>query len=75
VRRSARGRSLARTLYERFEELVRARGATGLKAITRPENEGSRRFHEALGFSVARVDAYSPSGEARLVFRRELERR
>src|SRR5271168_4232649 len=37
VRRSARGEGLARALYGRFEELVGARGASGLKAITRPE--------------------------------------
>jgi ribosomal protein S18 acetylase RimI-like enzyme len=72
VRRSARGRGLARQLYERFAELVRARGATGLKAITRPDNDASRAFHEALGFGVERVEDYSPSGGARLVFRRGL---
>jgi predicted GNAT superfamily acetyltransferase len=74
VRRSARGRGLARMLYARFAELVRARGARSLKAITNPGNDGSRAFHEALGFSVERVEDYSPSGGARLVFRRELER-
>ncbi len=52
VRRSARGQEVARRLYGHFEELVRARGASGLKAITRPGNEGSRSFHEAMGFSV-----------------------
>jgi ribosomal protein S18 acetylase RimI-like enzyme len=73
VRRSARGRGLARRLYERFAELAGERGARGLKAITSPGNDASRAFHEALGFSVALVDRYSPSGGARLVFRRELE--
>jgi GNAT superfamily N-acetyltransferase len=72
VRRSARGEGLGRRLYGRFEELARTRGATGLKAITHPENEGSRAFHEALGFSVSEVAEYSPSGESKLVFRREL---
>jgi hypothetical protein len=43
-----------------------------MKAITRPENDGSRAFHEALGFSVTEVPGYSPSGASRLVFRREL---
>jgi ribosomal protein S18 acetylase RimI-like enzyme len=74
VRRSARGRGFARRMYERFCELVGARGADRLKAITSPENDGSRSFHEALGFSVARAEDYSPSGGARLVFRRELTR-
>jgi ribosomal protein S18 acetylase RimI-like enzyme len=72
VRRSARRHGLARRLYDRFEEVVRARGATGLKAITSPENDGSRAFHEALGFDVELVEDYSPSGGARLVFRRGL---
>jgi GNAT superfamily N-acetyltransferase len=73
VRRDARGRGLARRLYERFEELVSARGAVGLKAITSPENSGSRSFHEALGFAVTEVEGYSPSGGARLVFTRPLD--
>ena len=73
VRTSARGNGLAARMYERFEELVSARGAVGLKAITSPENAGSRAFHEALGFSVTEVDGYSPSGGARLVFKRRLD--
>jgi ribosomal protein S18 acetylase RimI-like enzyme len=72
VRREARGRGLARQLYARFEELVRVRGASSLKAITDPENSGSRAFHEALGFTIEEVEDYSPSGGARLVFRRSL---
>jgi len=73
VRRRARGRGLARRLYERFGELVRERGARSVKAITHPDNAGSRAFHETLGFSVALVEDYSPWGGARLVFRRELD--
>ncbi len=72
VRGEARGEGLARAMYARFEELVRARGARGLKAITGPENEGSRAFHEALGFSVEEVEGYSPSAGTRLVFRRPI---
>ena len=74
VRRSARGQDLGRRLYERFEELVRARGARSLKAITSPENDGSRAFHVALGFDAELLEGYSPSGGARLVFRRGLSR-
>ncbi|MCW3032832.1 MAG: family acetyltransferase [Solirubrobacterales bacterium] len=72
VRIQARGEGLARRMYERFEELVRARGAKGLKAITSTENAGSRAFHEALGFQTEEVEGYSPSGGARLVFTRAL---
>jgi ribosomal protein S18 acetylase RimI-like enzyme len=71
VRRQDRGRGLARLMYERFEELVSASGALALKAITAPENAGSRAFHVALGFSVEEVRGYSPSDGTRLVFRRE----
>jgi GNAT superfamily N-acetyltransferase len=72
VRRDARGTGLATRMYGRFEQLVRTRGARGLKAITSPENVGSRTFHEALGFSTEAVEGYSPSGGTMLVFTRTL---
>jgi len=72
VRRRAQGQGLGRRMYARFEQLARERGAHGLKAITAPENAGSRAFHEALGFAVREVEGYSPSGAARLVFSRAL---
>jgi ribosomal-protein-serine acetyltransferase len=73
VRTGARGEGLARRMYERFEELVAARGAYRLKAITSPENTRSRTFHEALGFAVEEVEDYSPSGGTRLVFGKTLD--
>jgi ribosomal-protein-serine acetyltransferase len=72
VRREARGAGLARRMYERFEELAGERGALAVKAITGPENSGSRAFHEAVGFSVEEVEGYSPSAGTRLVFRKPL---
>ncbi|HEX7609030.1 MAG TPA: GNAT family N-acetyltransferase [Solirubrobacteraceae bacterium] len=69
VRRSHRGRGLARSLYESFETIARQRGAVELKAITSPGNRGSHAFHDALGFSTSEVGGYSASGEARSVFR------
>jgi ribosomal-protein-serine acetyltransferase len=72
VRREARGEGLARTMYERFEELVRGRDAPRLKAITGPDNAGSRAFHEALGFAVDEASDYSPSSGTRLVFTKRL---
>lgn len=72
VRREARGAGLAADMYARFEVLAQARGARGLKAITDPENQGSRAFHEALGFSTEVVEDYSPSGGDRLIFTRTL---
>ena len=75
VRREARGDGLARRMYERFEGRVSDRGAYQLKAITAPENRGSRAFHEALGFAVEEVEGYSPSAGARLVFTKLLGER
>ena len=72
VRHEARGRGLGRLMYERFAELLIARGAHSLKAITAPENGESRAFHAAVGFSEELVEGYSPSGAGRIVFRREL---
>ncbi len=72
VRGEAQREGLGRQMYERFEELASGQGALALKAITAPENRGSRAFHEALGFSVEEVGGYSPSGGARLVFRKPL---
>jgi GNAT superfamily N-acetyltransferase len=72
VRGEARGRGIARLMYERFAQLVTQRGAHSLKAITAPENSESRSFHLALGFSEELVEAYSPSGGGRIVFQRAL---
>ena len=72
VRGEARGEGLGGRMYKHFEQLVSDRGARRLKAITAPENGGSRAFHEAMGFSVQHVDGYSPSAGARLVFTRAL---
>jgi RimJ/RimL family protein N-acetyltransferase len=72
VRREARGEGLARRMYERFQAHAEHRDAVRLKAITAPENSGSRAFHEALGFSAESVEGYSPSSGARLVFTRAL---
>ena len=72
VRDDGRGRGLARQLYEVFAAAAAERGATALKAITSPQNEGSIRFHRKLGFDVTRVDDYGGTGRARLVMRRSL---
>jgi ribosomal protein S18 acetylase RimI-like enzyme len=72
VRSRARGRGLGRAMYERFAALAAERGAERLKAITAPENSGSRAFHAAVGFSEELVEGYSPSGAARVVFSRAL---
>ena len=73
VRSEARGRGIARLMYERFAHLLAKRGAHSLKAITAPENSESRAFHSAVGFTEELVEGYSPSGGGRIVFRRALK--
>jgi ribosomal protein S18 acetylase RimI-like enzyme len=73
VRDDARGRGLARQLYEVFAAAAAERGATALKAITGPQNEGSISFHRKLGFEMTRVDDYGGTGRSRLIMRRPLK--
>jgi ribosomal protein S18 acetylase RimI-like enzyme len=75
VRDDTRTLGLGRTLYERFEEAARERGAVALKAITSPENERSVAFHKRLGFTeMTRVEDYGGSGQGqvRIVMRKPL---
>ena len=68
---AARGRGVARALYERFFDAVSPR--TVVRAVTAPMNEASVAFHRSIGFDVDRVDeSYDGRGEARvlLVWRR-----
>ncbi|MGH3156203.1 MAG: GNAT family N-acetyltransferase, partial [Streptosporangiaceae bacterium] len=46
VRDDARHLGLGRKLYDAFTAAAKERGATGLKAITSPENTGSLAFHQ-----------------------------
>jgi ribosomal protein S18 acetylase RimI-like enzyme len=73
VRDDARGRGLARQLYEVFAAAAAERGATALKAITGPQNEGSILFHRKLGFEMSHIDDYGGTGRARLIMRRPLK--
>lgn len=67
-----RRRGVARMLYGAFEEACRDGGCVGIKAITTQGNEGSVRFHLALGYSVTTVDDYAGPGRARIVFEKPL---
>lgn len=67
-----RRRGVGKQLYVRFTEGAQAAGATRIKAITAVGNEGSVRFHEALGFTVVEDPSYAGQGRARTVFTREL---
>jgi ribosomal protein S18 acetylase RimI-like enzyme len=73
VRDDARSEGLASRLYERFTRAALERGATGLKAITSPENERSMAFHRRMGFTdMERVEDYGGSGRPRVIMRKPL---
>lgn len=65
-------RGVGKMLYSNFIERSRAAGATRLKAITSPGNDGSVRFHERLGFEVKEEPNYAGEGRARVVFTKAL---
>jgi GNAT superfamily N-acetyltransferase len=67
-----RRHGVAKLLFEHFEQLVAARGCTGVKAITTPANTGSIAFHRALGMSVSEQPDYAGPGNPRIVFRRDV---
>ena len=68
-----RRQGLGKLLYTDFARRGRAAGAHTLKAIAAPGHEASLRFHEALGFHVARDDDYAGPGRARVVFTRPID--
>jgi ribosomal protein S18 acetylase RimI-like enzyme len=73
VRDDARRLGLASGLYAVFTEAAVERGATGLKAITGPENERSQAFHRQLGFiSMTLAEDYGGSGRSRVIMRKPL---
>ncbi|MFO0663800.1 MAG: GNAT family N-acetyltransferase [Polyangiaceae bacterium] len=67
-----RRRGVGRLLYERFTEVCRAQQCERLKAITTAGNEGSLRFHLALGFLAQEVEDYAGPGRKRVVFTKSL---
>lgn len=67
-----RRRGVGRLLYARFvEECVKA-GCTRMKAITTLGNEGSIRFHLAVGWQAIEDEDYAGRGRKRIVFIKEL---
>ena len=67
-----RRQGVGKELYRQFTERCRLAGAGRLKAITSVGNDGSVRFHEALGFAIRTEPDYAGPGRARLVFTKEL---
>jgi GNAT superfamily N-acetyltransferase len=68
-----RRRGVGRLLYDRFVKECQASGCVRMKAITTPGNEGSIRFHVALGWHVQEIEDYAGPGRRRLVFTKRLE--
>jgi ribosomal protein S18 acetylase RimI-like enzyme len=67
-----RRHGVGKALYEQFIERCKKAGVERLKAITTVGNEGSVRFHEALGFEAREVPDYAGEGRARIVFTKAL---
>ncbi|GGI45695.1 ribosomal protein S18 acetylase RimI-like enzyme [Agromyces flavus] len=81
VRPDLRQSGLARTLYERFFNAMRASGCRRVDAITGPVNRRSQEFHRAMGFELTgdtEIDGvlawrdYDGPGEHRVAFTRAL---
>ena len=67
-----RRRGVGALLYRAFEDDCRHQGCLALKAITTPSNEGSVRFHQAMGWAVEEVENYAGPGRTRIVFTKAL---
>jgi GNAT superfamily N-acetyltransferase len=67
-----RRRGVGRLLYDRFTEDCRTARCVRMKALTTHGNEGSIRFHVALGWNAQEVDDYAGLGRRRIVFTKPL---
>ncbi len=68
-----RRRHVGTLLYQGFESACTEAGCRSLKAITTLGNDGSIRFHEALGWLAKPVDDYAGPRRTRVVFTKILE--
>ena len=67
-----RRQGVGRLLYETFTERCRGLGCLQMKAITTAANEGSLRFHEAMGWKAEEIEDYAGPSRKRIVFTKEL---
>lgn len=67
-----RRQGVGRLLYETFTERCRSLGCQQTKAITTTGNEGSIRFHQALGWTAEEDEDYAGPGRKRVVFKKPL---
>ncbi len=65
-------RGVARRLYESFEDTCRSAGCARMKAITTVGNDGSKQFHQAMGWTATVTSDYAGPGRHRLVFTKDL---
>lgn len=65
---------VGRLLYEQFTHQCAEAGCARMKAITTAGNDGSIRFHVALGWSYETDDEYAGPRRKRVVFTKSLER-
>jgi GNAT superfamily N-acetyltransferase len=68
-----RRKGVGRALYRAFADTCRTASCVRLKAITTHANEGSIRFHLALGWTQEEVEDYAGPSRKRLVFTQEFE--
>jgi GNAT superfamily N-acetyltransferase len=69
-----RRKGVGRALYRAFADACSAAACVRLKAITTHANEGSIRFHLALGWTQEEVEDYAGPSRKRLVFTQECVR-
>lgn len=68
-----RSQSIGRRLYERFYELAREHGGSGVQAIASASNQGSIAFDRQLGFAVRDpIDDYDRPGVAHVQFSKSI---
>ncbi|PGZ95264.1 GNAT family N-acetyltransferase [Bacillus pseudomycoides] len=63
---------LVKEMYFTFFENVKKIGCDKVKCITTPINEGSIKFHRAMGFDVNLVGNYAGENLDRIVFNKEI---
>jgi ribosomal protein S18 acetylase RimI-like enzyme len=68
----ARGRGVARALYEEFGRRMAAAGCRRVRTLAAPTNARSLRFHESLGFTGVYASQYVGPGQDRVVFERAI---
>jgi GNAT superfamily N-acetyltransferase len=67
-----RRRGVGRLLYETFTENCRRADCVRMKAIATLGNEGSQKFHLAVGWEAHETDDYAGPGRKRMVFTKDL---